>query len=71
MDGNQANDAASLGGGRDMFVWDPGDGSDVVRGQKQSDLLAFNASGAGEIVDLAGTALACASRATSATSSWT
>src|SRR5262249_24988411 len=33
IDGNGGNDLAQLGSGDDTFVWDPGDGSDVVEGQ--------------------------------------
>ena len=31
VDGNGGSDVARLGSGDDRFVWDPGDGSDVVR----------------------------------------
>lgn len=52
VDGNQGNDLALLGAGDDMFVWDPGDGSDVVEGQAGLDTIRFNASAAGEKIDL-------------------
>ena len=38
--------------GNDSFVWDPGDGSDVVEGQGGSDTMRFNGSNAGEQIDL-------------------
>jgi hypothetical protein len=41
-----------LGAGDDTFVWDPGDGSDVVEGQDGSDIMVFNGAGAPEQVDL-------------------
>ncbi len=42
IDGNRGNDVAFLGGGVDIFVWDPGDGSDTVEGQGGVDTLLFN-----------------------------
>ena len=53
VDGNQGNDVALLGAGDDTFQWDPGDGSDTVEGQAGTDVLAFNGSGANEIIELA------------------
>src|SRR5262249_61112289 len=35
--GGRGNDVASLGVGNDQFVWNPGDGSDVVEGQAGTD----------------------------------
>lgn len=52
VEGNRGNDVALLGAGDDVFRWDPGDGSDTVDGQAGADALAFNASGAGEVIDL-------------------
>ena len=49
VDGNQGADAALLGAGTDTFVWDPGDGSDVVEGQADQDTLRFNGSAAAEV----------------------
>ena len=46
IDGNQGNDTVLLGAGNDVFQWDPGDGSDVVEGQGDSDTLRINGSGA-------------------------
>jgi Ca2+-binding RTX toxin-like protein len=48
VDGQQGNDTASLGGGDDVFAWDPGDGSDVVEGQGGNDTLRFNGSNGAE-----------------------
>ena len=33
IDGNRGDDLALLGAGDDTFVWDPGDGSDAIRGR--------------------------------------
>jgi Ca2+-binding RTX toxin-like protein len=48
VDGNQGLDTAFLGNGNDIFNWDPGDASDVVEGQADSDELRFNGSNANE-----------------------
>ena len=32
VEGNAGADAAVLGAGADLFIWDPGDGNDVVQG---------------------------------------
>ena len=34
-----------MGAGDDTFVWDPGDGSDVVEGQDGADTMLFNGAG--------------------------
>jgi Ca2+-binding RTX toxin-like protein len=47
--GRAGIDAALLGAGNDTFVWNPGDGSDVVEGQAGRDTLAFNGSDDPEI----------------------
>ncbi len=52
VDGNQGNDSVNLGAGDDVFGWDPGDGSDIVNGSSGNDTLQFNASNAGETLDL-------------------
>ena len=52
IDGQQGNDTAFLGTGDDVFQWDPGDGSDIVEGQADTDRLVFNASAANEILAL-------------------
>jgi Ca2+-binding RTX toxin-like protein len=55
VDGNQGNDVADLGDGDDVFGWDPGDGSDGVNGGAGIDALQFNASNAGEAIDISAT----------------
>jgi hypothetical protein len=52
IDGNVGNDVAFMGAGADAFVWDPGDGSDVVEGQNGADTMLFNGAGIAERVDL-------------------
>jgi Ca2+-binding RTX toxin-like protein len=46
------NDLAFLGEGSDTFIWNPGDGSDVVEGQGGYDRLLFNGSNAAEAIDI-------------------
>ena len=41
-----------MGAGDDTFVWDPGDGSDVVEGQDNADTMLFNGAGVGEDFDV-------------------
>ena len=41
-----------MGSGDDTFVWDPGDGSDVVEGQDGNDTMVFNGAAAAEQVDV-------------------
>jgi Ca2+-binding RTX toxin-like protein len=41
-------DVASLGTGDDVFIWNQGDGSDVVDGQAGLDTLVFNGAGGSE-----------------------
>ncbi|MGE5269449.1 MAG: beta strand repeat-containing protein [Thiohalocapsa sp.] len=50
--GGRGNDVAYLGAGNDRFIWNPGDGSDVVEGQGGFDTLAFNGSNIGEHIDI-------------------
>ena len=52
VDGNLGADTARLGAGDDRFQWDPGDASDTVEGQAGADALDFNASNAGEQIDV-------------------
>jgi Ca2+-binding RTX toxin-like protein len=52
VDGNIGADTARLGAGTDVFQWDPGDGSDTVEGEGGTDVLDFNASNAGETMDI-------------------
>jgi Ca2+-binding RTX toxin-like protein len=49
VDGQQGNDVAFLGNGDDVFQWDPGDGSDVVEGQANTDTMLFNGSSGAEL----------------------
>src|SRR5262249_37819599 len=42
----------NLGAGDDTFVWDPGDGSDVVDGGEGRDTLVFNGSSANELMSV-------------------
>jgi len=51
IDGNGGADTAFLGQGDDTFVWDPGDGSDVIEGGKGFDKMVFNGSGGNEIME--------------------
>jgi Ca2+-binding RTX toxin-like protein len=46
--GDNGNDVAFLGNGDDIFEWSPGDGSDVIEGQANTDELRFNGSNASE-----------------------
>src|SRR5262245_55230769 len=50
--GGRGNDTAFLGAGNDRFIWNPGDGSDVVEGQSGFDTLVFNGSNVGENIDI-------------------
>ena len=52
LDGNRGADTAYMGGGDDTFIWDPGDGSDVVEGQSGYDTLLFNGAPGAEQVDI-------------------
>lgn len=51
-DGDRGDDAAFLADGNDLFVWDPGDGSDRVEGEAGFDAMLFNGSGADELFEL-------------------
>ena len=50
VDGNGGADTAFLGRGNDVFIWDPGDASDVVEGQSGFDTMVFNGAGGNEIM---------------------
>jgi hypothetical protein len=41
-----------MGPGNDTFIWDPGEGSDKVEGQRGADTMVFNGANAAEQVDL-------------------
>jgi hypothetical protein len=45
VDGGRGNDTARLGDGDDSFRWDPGEGSDVIEGQDDTDTMVFNGAG--------------------------
>ena len=51
VDGNRGNDTANLGDGNDLFIWDPGDGSDVVEGDAGFDTMQFNGSDGAEVME--------------------
>jgi Ca2+-binding RTX toxin-like protein len=50
--GGTGNDTALMGSGNDTFVWNPGDGSDVVEGQAGNDTLQFNGANVAETIDI-------------------
>ena len=50
VEGNAGADTAILGAGADLFIWDPGDGNDVVQGGTELDTLRFNGSAAAEVI---------------------
>ena len=50
VDGNGGADTGFLGRGDDVFIWDPGDASDVVEGQSGFDTMVFNGAGGNEIM---------------------
>jgi Ca2+-binding RTX toxin-like protein len=52
IDGNRGTDTGLLGPGNDTFIWDPGDGSDKVEGQRGADTMVFNGAAAAEQVDV-------------------
>ena len=41
-----------LGAGNDTFIWNPGDGSDIVEGQAGTDTLVFNGANIAENIDI-------------------
>src|SRR5207248_7525088 len=52
IDGNGGNDLALLGAGDDTFIWDPGDGSDMIEGQDGLDTMRFNGANVAEKIEL-------------------
>jgi Ca2+-binding RTX toxin-like protein len=46
--GGKGTDTAVLGAGNDTFIWNPGDGNDVVEGQAGFDTLDFRGKNGGE-----------------------
>lgn len=51
LDGRRGNDRLLGGDDEDAFVWNPGDGSDVVEGDAGQDTLVFNGAIIGETMD--------------------
>jgi Ca2+-binding RTX toxin-like protein len=51
VDGNAGNDIGFMGDGNDAFIWDPGDGNDVIEGQRGYDTMDFRGSGGNELFD--------------------
>src|SRR5205807_432819 len=45
-------DVVSLGNGDDRFIWNPGDGSDLVDGDAGTDTLQFNGADASERISV-------------------
>ncbi|HEY5949265.1 MAG TPA: hypothetical protein VIV40_27415 [Kofleriaceae bacterium] len=52
VEGRLGIDTVLLGDGDDTDVWNPGDSSDVIDGGAGADALVFNASNAGETIDV-------------------
>src|SRR5262249_12412068 len=50
--GGRGSDTALLGTGDDTFVWNPGEGSDIVEGQDGSDRMIFNGANVNEEFDV-------------------
>ncbi|HEV8604439.1 MAG TPA: hypothetical protein VGQ99_03680 [Tepidisphaeraceae bacterium] len=50
--GGRGDDVALMGDDNDTFVWNPGDGSDVVEGQGGFDTMVFNGANISENIDL-------------------
>jgi Ca2+-binding RTX toxin-like protein len=50
--GGRGDDRMFGGDGDDEFVWNPGDGTDLIEGENGNDALLFNGSNASEIVVL-------------------
>ncbi|HSC90759.1 MAG TPA: hypothetical protein VLB86_03810, partial [Gaiellaceae bacterium] len=56
LDGGPGADQVLMGDGDDRISWDPGDGSDVVDGQKGVDRLDFNGANVGETIGISAAA---------------
>ncbi len=50
--GGRGNDNLFGGAGDDTFIWNPGDGSDIIEGQSGNDTMLFNGASANEKVDI-------------------
>jgi Ca2+-binding RTX toxin-like protein len=52
IDGQQGNDTVFMGEGDDTFLWDPGDGNDIVEGEGGYDRFQLNGNAVAEIIDI-------------------
>ncbi|MGB3292800.1 MAG: calcium-binding protein [Phormidesmis sp.] len=52
VDGKGGDDRAFLGAGEDVFLWNPGEGSDTIDGGAGYDTMVFNGSGGDETIDM-------------------
>lgn len=50
--GRRGADVVLMGDGDDTFVWNPGDGSDVLEGQAGTDTMVFHGANVGESFEL-------------------
>ncbi len=50
--GNGGNDSVFMGAGDDVFIWEPGDGNDIVEGEADRDTFRFNGTNEDENVDV-------------------
>lgn len=50
--GGKGDDTAFLGDGKDAFVWNPGEGNDLIEGEGGYDTMIFNGAGANETIDM-------------------
>src|SRR3954447_22607226 len=48
IDGGRGTDTEILGRGNDVAVWDPGEGNDIIAGDRGHDVLEFNGAAANE-----------------------
>ncbi len=53
INGGRGNDTVFLGAGNNNFVWNPGDGSDIVEGQGGYNTLQFNGANVNEQINIA------------------
>ena len=52
VNGGRGNDTTLMGDGNDTFVWNPGDGSDIVEGQGGFDTMLFNGANVNENIGI-------------------
>jgi len=50
--GGRGDDVAFLGANNDTFIWNPGDGSDIVEGEAGIDALLFNGANIAETINI-------------------